>query len=70
MSQSDHDKIMEKLGEIHTDVAVLEERFGRVRILEKKVKRVEDKITFHDKVVGAVVLASGILITLIKYGKL
>jgi hypothetical protein len=70
MSGDNHDKIMEKLGAIHTDVAVLKEKFKKVDQLETRVDKVEKKITFHDKVVGSVVLASSIIVALIKYGKL
>ncbi len=71
---TNHDKIMEKLGEIHSDVAVLKEqnKVSNIRIsnTNARVEKVETKLRFHDKIVGAVCLASGILITLIKYGKL
>ena len=63
MSDDNHEKVMEKLSEIHTDVAVLKVKVEDLPAIKKRVN-------FHDKVVGAVVLASGILITLIKYGKL
>ena len=67
---TNHDKIMEKLGDIHTDVAVLKEQQKEVGKLELRTRKVEDKLSLHDKIVGAVCLASGILITLVKYGKL
>ena len=70
MSDEKLDKIMAKVSKVDKNLAVLTERFGRVDELEERVERVESKLTFHDKIVGAVCLASGILITLIKYGKL
>lgn len=63
MDDKNHEKVMEKLSEIHTDVAVLQVKVEGLPALKKRVH-------FHDKIVGAVVLTSGIILTLIKYGKL
>lgn len=64
------DEIIEKLNNIRIDIAVTNEKIENLSVLESENKKtlrdLDRRVDAHDKALGAVVIAVGIITTLVK----
>jgi len=65
------DKIIDQLNNIRVDIAVTHEKIENLSKLEGEnkttLKDLDKRVDVHDKALGAVVIAVGIITTLIKF---
>ncbi len=86
MEENNNNKeVLETLKKIEISIAVMYEKLNQMSLrldnannefkelkddLDKRCDQVEHKVQLHERIVGAVVIASSIIVALVKFGKL